>query len=153
MVSLGLLVLRLVVGGINAAHGYTKVFGGSGKSATVSPEAEKLLGSGFKQFMDYGGVQNQAGFLQSLGVPYPKAAAVALMAAEFGGGLALILGWRTRLAALALTAVQVVAIQKVHLPHGLIHSSPEGSGYEFNETLAAATAALAIAGPGKIALD
>jgi putative oxidoreductase len=149
MVSLGLLVLRLVVGSILAVHGYAKVFGGPGKGETVSPEAEKVLGAGFKQFMDQGGVQNTAGFMQSLGIPYPKPAAIALMTAEFVGGLALILGWRTRLAALALTAVQAVAIQKVHAPSGLINQG----GYEFNATLAAATATLAIAGPGKIAVD
>ena len=153
MVSLGLLVLRVVVGAINVVHGYTKVFGGPGKGDTLSPEAQRLLGQGFKQQLDYGGVQNVAGFMQSLGVPYPKLTATVLAAAEFGGGLALILGWRTRLAALALTVVQAVAIQKVHAPHGLIASGPEGSGYEFNASLAAATAALTIAGPGKIAID
>lgn len=152
MVSLGLLILRVAVGGIFAVHGYTKVFGGPGKSETVSPEAERLLGAGFKQFMDYGGVANQAGFMQSLGVPYPKAAAMAVMAAELGGGVALILGWHTRLAALALAFSQGVAIQKVHIQHGLINSAPN-AGYEFNAALAAATAALAVTGPGKIALD
>lgn len=149
MVSLGLLLLRLVVGGIYAVHGYAKVFGGQDKGETVSPEAEQMLGAGFKQFMNQGGVQNVSGFLQSLGIPYAKPAAFALMAAEFGGGLALILGWKTRLAALALTIVQAVAIQKVHAPNGLIN---EG-GYEHNLGLAAATATLALAGPGKIAAD
>lgn len=153
MVSLGLLVLRLVVGGIYVVHGYAKVFGGQGKSETVSPEAEQMLGSGFKQFMDQGGVQNISGFMQHIGVPYAKPAAFALMAAEFGGGLALILGWKTRLAALALTVVQAVAIQKVHASNGLIASGEGGSGYEFNASLAAATATLALAGPGKIAAD
>ena len=153
MVSLGLLILRVVVGGIFAVHGYTKVFGGAGKSETISPQAEKLLGSGFKQFMDYGGMENQAGFLQSLGVPYPKAMAGLVMGSEFLGGLLLILGWHTRLAALALTINQIVAIQKVHLPHGLINSGPNASGFEFNAVLAAATATLTVAGPGKIALD
>ncbi len=149
MFSLGLLVLRLVIGSINVVHGYAKIFGGPGKGETVSPEAARLLGAGFKQQMDQGGVQNVSGFLQSLGVPYAKPAAIALMAAEFGGGLALILGWRTRLAALALTFVQAVAIQKVHAPQGLINQG----GFETNAILAAATATLAIAGPGKIAAD
>jgi putative oxidoreductase len=153
MVSLGLLVLRVVVGSIFAIHGYMKVFGGPGKSETVSPEAERLLGKGFKQQLDYGGVENVAGFVQSLGVPYAKPAAIALMAGELLGGLALILGWHTRLAALGLTVGQAVAIQKVHAPHGLIASGPEGSGYEFNASLVAATVALTIAGPGKIAID
>jgi len=153
MVSLGLLVLRIVIGGIFTVHGYTKVFGGKGKSAAISPEAEKLLGKGFTQFMEYGGVENQAGFLQSLGIPYPKPAAVALMASEFLGGLALILGWHTRLAALGLAIGQIVAIQKIHLPHGLINGEPNATGYEFNAALAAAATTLAITGPGKIAID
>ncbi len=152
MVSLGLLLLRLVVGSIFALHGYPKVFGGPGKSATVSPEAERLLGQGFKQFMDYGGTANVAGFVQSLGLPYPKPMAFGLMAAELGGGIALILGWHTRLAALALTASQVVAIQKVHLKNGLINSGPD-AGWEFNAALVGATATLVITGPGAIALD
>ena len=152
MVSLGLLLLRLVVGGIFVVHGYPKVFGGPGKGATVSPEAERLLGKGFKEAMDYGGIANVAGFLQSLGIPYPKPMAVALAATEFGGGLALILGWHTRLAALALTIDQLVATKKVHLQHGLVSPAPE-TGWEFNAALAAATATLAITGPGALALD
>lgn len=152
MVSLGLLVLRLVVGGLYLVHGYTKVFGGPGKSEALSPAAEKQLGKGFKQLLDYGGVDNVTGFVQSIGMPYPRPMAMGLMAAEFGGGLALILGWHTRIAALALTFVQGVAIQKVHAPNGLLSPAPE-VGYETNLVLAAATAALTVAGPGKIALD
>lgn len=152
MVSLGLLVLRLVVGSIFAVHGYAKVFGGPGKSETVSPEAERILGTGFKQAMDQGSVANVTGFMQSLGVPYPRPMAIALMTAEFAGGLALILGWKTRLAALACTVSQGVAIQNVHSRHGLM-GGPNGAGYELNAALTAATATLAITGPGKIALD
>lgn len=152
MVSLGLLLLRVVTGALFAVHGYTKVFGGAGKSAAVSPEAEKLLGKGFKQQMDYGGIANLTGFLQSIGVPNPKPMAIAVMAVELGGGLALILGWRTRLAALALTASQVVAVQKVHLQNGLISPAPE-TGWELNAALIAATATLTVTGPGAISLD
>ena len=45
--SFGLFLLRLIVGTIFAAHGYTKLFGGPGK--TLSPEAERYLGPGFAQ--------------------------------------------------------------------------------------------------------
>ncbi|MDP9367958.1 MAG: DoxX family membrane protein, partial [Chloroflexota bacterium] len=83
------------------------------------------------------------------GLPNPRAQAVALSAAELGGGLALILGWRTRLAALALTYAQVTAIRKVHAPNGLIGEN----GFETSTALIAATAGLTFAGPGKIALD
>ncbi len=153
MVSLGLLVLRVIIGGIMVAHGYPKVFGGPGKSAKVSPEAERMLGGGFKQAMDQGGVDNVTGFMQHLGLPYPKPMAMGLMATELVGGIALILGWFTRPAALALTVSQLVAIQKVHAPQGLVNSGEAGSGYEFNAALIAGTAALALAGPGALAAD
>jgi len=149
---LGLLILRVVIGGIMMVHGYTKVFGGPGKSKEVSPETEKLLGKGFSQHMDYGGLANVSGFLQSVGVPNAKPAAIALMVTEFGGGLALILGWRTRPAALAIATSQAVAVQKVHLPHGMISAAPD-AGWELNAALAAAAGALVLTGPGAIALD
>ncbi len=149
MVSLGLLVIRLIVGSIFVVHGYAKVFGGAGKGAQVSPDAQKLLGQGFVEQMEQGGIANVAGFLASLGLPNPRAQAVALSAAELGGGLALILGWRTRLAALALTYAQATAIRKVHAPNGLLGEN----GFETRAALLAATAGLTLAGPGKIALD
>jgi uncharacterized membrane protein YphA (DoxX/SURF4 family) len=152
VVSLGLLVLRLIVGGIMAVHGYAKVFGGEGKGEKVSPEAEKLLGKGFAQHLNQGGMSSVAGVMQHLQVPSPTPAAAALMAAELGGGLALILGWHTRPAALALTVSQLVAIQKVHGPHGMM-SGGEVPGWELNAALAAATGALFLTGPGALALD
>ena len=149
MVSLGLLVIRAVVGGIFAVHGYAKVFGGPGTGEAVSPEAEQVLGEGFTEAMEQGGIENVADMEQSLGLPAPKLGAIALSAAELGGGLALILGWRTRPAALALLFSQAVAVKKVHGPQGLVG---EG-GFELNAALMAATAGLALAGPGVLALD
>ncbi len=149
MVSLGLLVIRLIVGSIFVVHGYAKVFGGPGKGAQVSPDAQKLLGQGFVEQMEQGGIANVTESMASLGLPNPRAQAVALSAAELGGGLALILGWRTRLAALALTYAQATAIRKVHAPNGLLGEN----GFETRAALLAATAGLTLAGPGKIALD
>ena len=102
--------------------------------------------------MDNGGVDNVTGMMQSLDVPNPKPMAIALIATEFLGGLALILGWQTRLAALALTVSQLVAIQKVHGKNGLMNSG-DTPGYELNAALTAATATLAITGPGNFAAD
>lgn len=149
MMSLGLLVIRLVVGGIFSIHGYAKAFGGEGKSEQLPPEVKQTLGSGFAQQLEHGGISGTAGVMRNLGLPRPAAMAALLAAAELGGGLALILGWKTRPAALALAVSQLVAINKVHGKNGLI---AEG-GYELNAVLTAATTALAIAGPGAIAVD
>lgn len=152
VISLELLLLRFIVGGMMAVHGYAKVFGGQGKGENVSPEAEKILGKGFAQALNQGGLGSVVGFMQHLEVPSPTPAAAALMATELGGGLALILGWHTRPAALALTVSQLVAIQKVHGPHGML-SGGEAPGWELNAALVAATGALFLTGPGAIALD
>lgn len=147
MKSLGLLVLRVVIGGLFVVHGYPKLFGGQGKGDQLSDSTRQSLGSGFAEQMEYGGLESVTGFMSSLGIPNPKAAAWALSLAEFAGGAALIVGFKTRPAATALAFSQVVAINKVEADKGLV------GGYEFNLALAAAATTLAISGPGKIALD
>jgi putative oxidoreductase len=147
MKSLGLLVLRLVLGGIFVLHGYPKLFGGQGKSAGLSETTKATLGQPFVDSMENGGIAATTGFMQHLNLPQPKAAAWALALTEFGGGLALILGFKTRPAATALAFSQTVAINKVHASQGLI------GGYELNVALIGGAAALAIAGPGKLSLD
>ena len=149
MVSFGLLVIRLVIGAIFVVHGYAKAFGGPGKGSQVTPETEKVLGTGFTQAMEQGGIANVAGFMGSLGLPNPKAAAWGITLVELVGGAALMLGWKTRPAATALAVSQAVAIQKVHLSSGLLAHN----GYEKNAALTAAAVGLALAGPGAIALD
>jgi putative oxidoreductase len=149
MTSFGLLIIRLITGAIFSIHGYTKVFGGKQAAEKVSPEVEEVLGEGFTEQVEHGGIGGTAQFMQQLGIPQAKLSAIALAAAEFGGGLALIFGWKTRLAALALTFSQLVAIDRVHAKHGLI----DDQGYELNAALTAATAGLAFSGPGKLAID
>jgi putative oxidoreductase len=147
MVSLGLLLLRLVVGGIFVLHGLPKLFGGQGSSERLSDTATATLGEGFVGAMEHGGIQNLTGMLGQMEIPNPPTMAWALALTEFGGGLGLILGWKTRPLAAGLAFSQLVAINKVHASQGLV------GGYEFNATLIGATSALALAGPGKIALD
>ena len=147
MKSLGLLVLRLVVGSIFAIHGYPKLFGGAGKGEALSESTRKALGQPFVGAMEGGGIANLTGMMQALGMSNPPAMAWVLALGEFAGGIALALGWRTRPVALGLALSQLVAIDKVHKQDGFV------GGYEFNATLIGASAALAIAGPGKIAVD
>lgn len=149
MTSLGLLILRLVVGGIFALHGYPKLFGGEGKSEKLSPGMRSKLGEGFAQSLEHGGLQNTIGMTQSMNLPMPQLAGTAVSVAEFGGGVALMAGWMTRPVALALLFSQLVAVNKVHAKNGLIGQG----GFEYNSVLIAATATLALTGPGALALD
>lgn len=147
MQSLGLLVLRVVLGLIMVAHGYPKLFGGEQKSEQLPPEAKDTLGEGFVESVEQGGIAQTAGMMEQLDVPNPKAAAWSVSLVEFVGGLALILGWKTRPAALGIVFSQLVAINKVHAQQGLV------SGYEFNASLIGGAGCIALAGPGKIAID
>lgn len=146
MISLGLLLLRVVTGSVYVLHGLPKLIGGEGSGKRIPEDVQQKLGQGFVGSMEKGGIENIAKMLDSLDVPNPPLMAWVLALTEFLGGLALIFGWKTRLAALGLTIVQVVAIGKVHAPQG-------ASGAEFNSVLLAATGALALTGSGKVAID
>ena len=120
----GLAILRVVVGIVFLVHGFQKLF-----------------------LMGFGGV---AGMMEGLGVPAPGMFAVILTLVELLGGLALILGLFTRVAAIPLAIDMLVAILTVHLPNGF---SAVNGGYEFTLVLLAASIALAVAGSGEAALD
>lgn len=149
MKSLGLLVLRVVFGSLIAIHGYPKLFGGKGKSEAIAPEAKRVLGEGFAQSMEGGGLKNFAGMVQNMDLPAPGVLAGLSAGTEFFGGLTLILGWNTRLACLLLLGNMGTAIRKVHWEKGLLGQG----GFENPLTFAAAFLALFIAGPGKLSFD
>ncbi|MEZ0167218.1 DoxX family protein [Microvirga sp. TS319] len=90
-----------------------------------------------------------AQFFQSLGLPGGLAYAVIL--AEVLGGLALIAGFYTRWAALALIPILVGAIVTVHGPAGFFFSNPNG-GWEFLAFWILALVAQALLGEGAYAL-
>ena len=69
MTSLGLLLLRTVIGTIMMLHGYPKLFGGEGKGEQVSPEAKETLGEGFVEAVEQGGVQATAQLMENLEIP------------------------------------------------------------------------------------
>ena len=82
-------MLRLVLGAVMIAHGYPKIFGG------------------FSHF---------AQLVSSLGMPAWLAYFAAV--AEFLGGIAVIVGLLTRLAALGIVIDLSLAIAKVHFKNG-----------------------------------
>jgi putative oxidoreductase len=126
--SIGLLILRLVVGLGLAAHGAQKLFGWFG---------------GY-------GLSGTGQFLEQLGFRPGRIHAVQAGMAELGGGLFLAAGLLTPAAAAAVVAVMVVAAVSVHVKKGFF---AHDGGYEYTLVLAGAALALAFTGPGDISLD
>ena len=94
-----------------------------------------------------GGTSMWHGIGSSLGLPAPVVFGFLAAISEFVGGLMLVLGWKTRLAATAIAYSQVVAVNKVHAQQGFF------GGYEYNAALIGGAGALALTGPGKLSLD
>jgi putative oxidoreductase len=88
LLSLGLLALRILGGAGMAYHGYGKVFGGHMEQMAV-------------------GVGN-------LGFPFPLFFSWAAALSEFAGGLLLVIGFKTRIAALFVFMTMSVAAFMVH---------------------------------------
>ena len=61
-----------------------------------------------------GGFAGTVGYIASAGLPLPQLAAALAIVVEVGGGLALLAGWGTRLAALALAAFTLFATFAFH---------------------------------------
>ncbi|MEI6732629.1 MAG: DoxX family protein [Comamonadaceae bacterium] len=59
--------------------------------------------------MKVAGFAGAAGYIASAGLPFPELGALIAIAVEVGGGLALLLGFQTRLAALLMAVFTVVA--------------------------------------------
>jgi putative oxidoreductase len=126
--SPGLLLLRLVVGGIFIGHGTQKLFGWFGG----------------------GGPEGTAGMVDSLGYRSARTMAFVAGIAESLGGLLLVLGLFTPLGCVAIIAMMTNAILAVHVHKGFWNTA---GGVEFPLTLLAAAGCLGFTGPGKISLD
>ena len=70
-----------------------------------------FVGSGFRKITGFDGT---VGFIASKGLPFPQLAAIAAIVVELGGGILLILGWKTRWAAAAMCIFTVVAALIFH---------------------------------------
>jgi putative oxidoreductase len=122
-IDLGLAILRVVVGTVFVAHGGQKLF--------------------------VYGLDGVAGSFGQMGIPAAGLFGPLTAFAEFFGGLALVAGLLTRLAAAGTTAVMAGAIAFVHAKAGFF--LPAGS--EFALTLLASSALLALTGAGRYSLD
>lgn len=108
-----------------------------------------LVAHGFLLKVMTFGIGGTMGFFGSIGLPPALGAAVAV--GETLAGLALLLGWQTRLAALAMVPVLLGATW-FHAGKGWLFSAP-GGGWEFPAFFALALLAQAGLGAGALALD
>ena len=130
--DLSFTILRLALGVVFFAHGAQKMLGWFG-------------GFGFHSTMQ---------FLEHTGLPAPVAFLV--ICAEFFGGLGLIVGLFTRIAALGIAADMIGAVLLVHLPNGFFMNwmgNQKGEGFEFHLLAIATAAALLLRGAGAFSAD
>src|SRR5271163_2299204 len=126
-------ILRLVLGVVFFAHGAQKMlgwFGGFGFSGTM-------------------------GFFTGM-LHVPALFAFLAIAAEFFGGLGLILGFLTRIAAFGIAVNMVVAVVMVHSSNGFFMNwtgTQKGEGFEYHLLALAVTAFLMIRGAGAFSVD
>ncbi len=74
-------------------------------------------------FFDKGGMTGFAGYLDSLGVPFPAAMAIVVKSCEFFGGILLLMSLLTRIVSFLIFSVMSVAVFHAH--DGLIWSEGE----------------------------
>lgn len=128
-----LTLLRLVLGAVFFAHGAQKVLGWFG-------------GFGFRATLGF--------FTQQVHIPAPLA--VLAIAAEFLGGLGLIIGLLGRVASFGIFCNMVVAVVLIHRHFGLFanwYGNQKGEGFEYHLLSIAICLAIMIRGSGALSLD
>jgi putative oxidoreductase len=131
--SMATAILRVVLGIVFFAHGAQKLLGWFG-------------GFGFTGTMGY--------FTGAMHIP-AVFAFLAIMA-EFFGGLGLILGFLTRIAAFGIAMNMLVAIATVHRPNGFFMNwdgTQKGEGFEYHLLVLAMTMFLMLRGAGAFSVD
>jgi len=125
--DLGLLALRLALGGAVLAHGAQKLFGWFGGE----------------------GLERTGATPARLGFRPGKLNAIAAGLGEAGGGALLAVGLGTPGASAAVAGTMIVA-SSMHVDSGFFNSK---GGFEYPAVLGLSAAALALTGPGTLSLD
>ena len=126
------LILRITLAVVMFPHGAQKVFGWFG-------------GYGFRGTMK---------FFTSSGIP--AILALLAIAAEFLGPLGLAVGLLTRVAALGIACVMLIAIVTVHWQHRFFmnwYGNQKGEGFEYHLLVLGIAISLIISGAGSWSLD
>lgn len=122
--SVGLLVLRLVMGTAFILHGWSKFHHPLGWTGWMGPDAT---------------------------VPAIFQALATI--SEFGGGLALVGGLLTRLGSLGIISVMVVALATFHIPKGDMFVGPPTKSFELPAVYLACAILFLLLGSGRFSLD
>lgn len=130
-VDLAALVLRGVLGVVFIAHGGQKLF--------------SLFGGH--------GIDGTSAYFNSVGIPSSNVFAYVVGITEFFGGIFLIIGFLTVIAAIGLITDMAVAIAVVTYSFGFFSVAKTGYGWELNLVILGMAAALLIMGPGAWSLD
>ncbi len=128
-----LTILRLALGVVFFAHG-----------------AQKMLG----WFGGYGFTGTMGFFTHQMGIPAPLA--FLAIAAEFFGGLGLLVGLLGRIAAFGILCNMVVAVLMVHRHYGFFMNwagNQKGEGFEYHLLAIALGLAILIRGSGAFSID
>lgn len=128
--DVALLIVRLMLAAVFIIHGGQKLLGWMG-------------GSGVKGTVEMVG---KSGVLPA----HRTALAWLAILSEFGGGVLVLLGLLTPLAASLIISVMLVAIKTVHFKNGWLNGN---RGVEFNLSLVTLALALVLMGGGAISLD
>ena len=131
--DLTLTILRLVLGVVFFAHGAQKMLGWFG-------------GYGFHGTMGF--------FTAKMGIPAPLA--FLAICAEFFGGLGLIVGLLSRIAAFGITVNMLVAIVTVHAANGFFMNwsgQQKGEGFEYHLLAITIALVLMVKGSGAFSID
>jgi putative oxidoreductase len=128
MSDIGLLILRLAVGGLLAGHGTQKLFG----------------------WFSGPGLKGTAGWLESLGLKPGTPWATAASTSEFGGGVLTTLGFLHPLGPLGTMGAMIMATVKAHWGKPIWASK---GGAELPVINMATALALTLTGPGRFSLD
>ena len=111
-----------------------------------------FIPAGIGKIMGFAGT---VGYITSVGLPLPEVGAVIAIIVELGFGIALLLGFKTRLTAIVMAVFTVAAALFFHKYWSAPDAMKMMQQINFNKNIAIAGGLLALAafGPGRFSID